>query len=280
MTRFALPVAALLALLSSAVGQGLRVVPPKDGTAVPKDGKVPVVTWTVEWLLRDDKEATLGDLATHSTFASARAVAAKKLADRGEPGTFWYIKTVVIKAEAELVDPSDVTGPQGRLWKAIQEGVDKKAVNCNQLVRDIAEAVGVPGLKDKRADDMWGYFNTAAEKDGWKEVKGDKAKGDLPAVSAVEAANRLAEEGQLVVGVISQESLNKFKKSDRKDYENGHVFVVAPTGGVDWKTTLTANAVKGGGDGASARYTPAEKVIATEKQRDAVQFFAIPLPKK
>ncbi len=264
---------------SVAADSALTIVPPKAGTAVPKDGKVPAVTWTVEWLLRDDKKAVLGDLSTHRTFASAQAVATKKLSDRGDPRSWTYIKSVVIKAEAELVSPDELPASQKWLWKAILAGVEKKRepAGCNYLVRDVAAEAKAPGLADKTADQMWGYFNTAAAKDGWVEVKGEKAKGATSAVSAIEAANRAAEEGFLVVGVISKESLNEWKTPSHVAHGQGHVFVVTPAGGTDWSNSLTANEVLNGGAGT---YTLAKKLFETDKQRDAVQFYAIPLSKK
>lgn len=279
MIRFAFPVVALCAVLSSADGQDLKIIPPKHPPALPKDGEYPTTEWTLSWGLRDDKTMTMGG-NIYKSLTEARAAAARRMADRGEPGSFWYVKLVELEGENWPVPLAKLPPARARLWKSIQKGLDEDRATrgCNYLVRDVASAAGVPGLDGKKADEMWGYFNTAAAKDGWVEVKGERAKGATPAVSSIEAANRLAEEGYLVVGVINKESLNKYKDDERiKEYGEGHVFVVTPTGGTDWTNTLTANEVLNGGPGT---YTLANKVIATPKQHDAVQFFAIPLAKK
>lgn len=244
-----------------------------------ENGRVPVYEWTVDWALRDDEKPILGSLITYNSFAAAQEAALKKLANRGKKTGGWTdIKFVQITGTATDADVNDLDPKRAKVWKAIQAGIDKKAEACNFLVRDIAAAAGVKGLADKTADEMWGYFRTAAEKDGWKTVTGETAKGEMPTVSAIEAANRLAADGYLVVGVLSKDLLNKYKKEGRKDYGEGHVFVVAPTDGVDWKSTLTANAVKGDPP-TPAEFTPATDVVASG-HRPVYEFYAIPLSKK
>jgi hypothetical protein len=290
----------LLALLLSATSASfavadVRVVvlpPPKA-----EDGKVPVYEWSVDWALRDDDKPSMGTLATYKTFAEARAVAAAKEASNralhgagNDPrGKDWtWVKYVQITGTPTLSAVGDLSPKARRVWKPILAGVEKKADQCNFLVRDIGTVARAPGLADRKADELWGYFNTTADKDGWVRVAAQSAAKDKPALSLIERANQLASDGYLVIGVASAADLNKALKAekarnptnqklqDHAEYEHGHVFTVAPTGGGDWATTTLANA----GGGMKAALVPADTRIVPLWQQPVYQFFAYKLPER
>ncbi|MBA4063767.1 MAG: hypothetical protein C0501_08655 [Isosphaera sp.] len=260
----------------------------------PEDGKVPSYEWSVDWALRDDEKPSMGSLSTYKTFAAARAAADAKLAsnrvahgDGKDPkvqGWTW-VKYVQITGAPRLSRVEDLPPKARRVWGPILAGLEKKTDRCNFLVRDIGAAAKAPGLAGRKADELWGYFNTTAGEDGWERVDARPAGKDGPAASAVERANQLAADGYLVIGVTSSDELNKAlaaakaaspknqKLQDHAEYTHGHVFAVAPAGGGDWPTTMIANA----GNGSTAALVAADTKVVPVWQRTAYQFFAIKL---
>jgi hypothetical protein len=277
--QLAIAVVCVFCVLSPASAEiRVKVLPaPK-----PEDGRVPVYAWTVEWSLRDDKKPSQGTLVEYKTYAEARAVAEKKLADNvklhgeGNKNKDWtWIKSIEITGTPSLVSLDDLSAKARRGWTPILAGLDKKAEHCNFLVRDIAAEAKVAGLDGKTADEMWGYFKSISDKDGWSRVDPQPAGKDKPAVSAIERANQLASDGYMVVAVITKEQLNANKPEDRDPYTTGHVFVLTPGGGTDWATTLVANA--GTGDTPKAKLVSASS-ITTDWQRPLYQFYAVKIP--
>ena len=125
---------------------------------------------------------------------------------------------------------------EGRLLGPDRGGPARKATQCNELQQQLADGFGVKGLTGLTADQMAAYLASGeAKRAGWIEVSATPKNRGNPGVSAIEAANEKAREGDYVVGVITSAARNEAKPKEAGSFTHGHVVAVTPSGGDDWE---------------------------------------------
>jgi hypothetical protein len=175
--------------------------------------------------------------------------------------------------EVDLAPTDEMPAKTQPLVTAIKNGVEERAKNCNFLAKAIADSFHQGSGLTGTADDMLNFLGSDyATKRGWIDVNG-KAVHDKKDVA--ETAIGLANEGMLVVGVISKAELNDNKPNDHKPYTSGHVFVLVPSPETGWHGGMVANAGTGETEGEQTARILLLDEVTTKWQRPLYHFFAI-----
>ena len=175
--------------------------------------------------------------------------------------------------EVDLAPTDEMPAKTQSLVTAIKNGVGERTKNCNFLAKAIADNFHRGSSLTGTADDMLKFLGSdAATKKGWIDVN---AKAVHDKTDVAETAIGLANDGMLVVGVISMAELNANKPKDHKPYTSGHVFVLVPSPETGWHGGMVANAGTGETEVEQTARILLLDEVTTKWQRPLYHFYAI-----